>query len=218
MGFFEMGKKKDENIVENVVSKITDSFYVIDYKGNIVVDTQQDDIKNLKDFFAGNEDVYVAIINAVKENGYYSDNVELLIDDKKKNYTVIASDIPSKEHICIIMKDITKSYENLNELSAELAKKEEVLKAKDLFIANLSHEVRTPINIIVGMIYFLKNTNLSEQQLEYVTKLDDASKMLLDMINGILDLSDSEMTSTLAAKSDFNLKKFISCSIIKAFK
>ena len=204
-----MGKKKDENIVENVVSKITDSFYVIDYKGNIVVDTQQDDIKNLKEFFAGNEEVYVAIIDTVKENGYYSDNIEILVDDKKKNYTVIASDIPSKEHICIIMKDITKSYENLNELSAELAKKEEVLKAKDLFIANLSHEVRTPINIIVGMIYFLKNTNLSEQQLEYVGKLDDASKMLLDMINGILDLSDNKMTSTLAAKSDFNLKKFI---------
>ena len=35
-------------------------------------------------------------------------------------------------------------------------------------MANVSHEIRTPINIIVGMIYFLKDTNLDEKQLEYL--------------------------------------------------
>lgn len=63
------------------------------------------------------------------------------------------------------------------------------LKIKDSFLANVSHEIRTPINAITGMTYFLKKTELTEPQNTYVKKIETASNVLLSIINDLLDIS-----------------------------
>jgi len=65
-------------------------------------------------------------------------------------------------------------------------------RAKSEFLANMSHEIRTPMNAIIGMNYLLKKTRLAERQLEYVNKVEYASKDLLRIIDDILDFSKVE--------------------------
>jgi len=68
----------------------------------------------------------------------------------------------------------------------------EANESKSLFLANMSHEIRTPLNGIVGFTELLKNTDLNEEQLEFVGIIEKSSENLLSIINNILDLSKIE--------------------------
>lgn len=65
----------------------------------------------------------------------------------------------------------------------------EKLKMKDAFIANVSHEIRSPMNAIIGMIYFLKSTELTRTQQSHLQKIESAAEILLGIINDILDIA-----------------------------
>jgi PAS domain S-box-containing protein len=65
-------------------------------------------------------------------------------------------------------------------------------RAKSTFLANMSHEIRTPLNAITGMAYLIKRAGLPPEQAERLDKIDLAGRHLLDLINGILDLSKIE--------------------------
>ena len=65
-------------------------------------------------------------------------------------------------------------------------------KAKSDFLARVSHEVRTPLNGVLGMSELLQDTNLDEEQLIYSESIIASGKHLLDIINDILDLSKIE--------------------------
>ncbi len=62
-------------------------------------------------------------------------------------------------------------------------------QAKDLFLANMSHEIRTPLNGIVGFTQLLKDSNLDEEQQEFIQVIENSSDNLLTIVNDILDLS-----------------------------
>ncbi len=68
----------------------------------------------------------------------------------------------------------------------------EANKAKSYFLANMSHEIRTPMNGIIGFAELLKNTDLTDEQQEYVSIIEKSSDNLLNIINNILDLSKLE--------------------------
>jgi two-component system, sensor histidine kinase len=65
-------------------------------------------------------------------------------------------------------------------------------RAKDEFLANLSHEVRTPLNAIIGLIQLLKRTSLDADQTSYVKLIDGSASALLGLLNDVLDYSKIE--------------------------
>ncbi len=93
-------------------------------------------------------------------------------------------------------KGMRKGYRFLEKM-VESAKEDkieaiEANKAKSYFLANMSHEIRTPMNGIIGFAELLKNTNLNDEQREYIEIIEKSSDNLLNIINNILDLSKLE--------------------------
>ena len=65
-------------------------------------------------------------------------------------------------------------------------------RAKSAFVANMSHEVRTPINAVLGLAHLSLNTPLSAAQRDYVTKIERAARGLLGIVSDVLDFSKLE--------------------------
>jgi len=53
----------------------------------------------------------------------------------------------------------------------------------------MSHKIRTPLNVIIGMDNLLRNTNLNEEQQEYLNSLDSSGSILQGLISDVLDIS-----------------------------
>jgi CheY-like chemotaxis protein len=84
---------------------------------------------------------------------------------------------------------------------------EEANRAKSQFLANISHEVRTPLNGIIGFLDLLSKTPLDSVQKDYVKEINNSSELLLNLINDLLDFSKIEAKKIELEKIDFNLRK-----------
>jgi len=69
---------------------------------------------------------------------------------------------------------------------------EKANRAKSEFLSRMSHDIRTPLNGIVGMTYLANESEPSDKTRDYLTKIDTSSKYLLSLINDILDMSKAE--------------------------
>lgn len=93
---------------------------------------------------------------------------------------------------------IFKFYDKLYEKERQITKKqkeevERINQSKSAFFANMSHEIRTPINTIIGLNeMILREKDISEEVAENAVNIQNASRMLLALINDILDLSKIE--------------------------
>jgi signal transduction histidine kinase/DNA-binding NarL/FixJ family response regulator/HPt (histidine-containing phosphotransfer) domain-containing protein len=77
--------------------------------------------------------------------------------------------------------------------------------AKSAFVANMSHELRTPLNGLIGMVDLLSRTALDNRQRRYVEVAHASAKLLLSVINDILDLSKIEAGKLELERSEFFL-------------
>lgn len=91
-----------------------------------------------------------------------------------------------------VINDITPRIKNEQERAQALAAAQTANQSKTLFLANTSHEMRTPLHGMLGMLQLLQKTPLSAQQGEYAEAISSAAKSLLEQINQLLDLSKLE--------------------------
>ncbi|MDD3412123.1 MAG: response regulator, partial [Eubacteriales bacterium] len=83
--------------------------------------------------------------------------------------------------------------------------------AKSQFLSRMSHEIRTPMNAIVGLTAIAKRHEQEPERMdEYLTKIDASSRVLLNIINDVLDMSAIESDKLKIAHEEFDLKQVLS--------
>ena len=101
--------------------------------------------------------------------------------------------------------DLSEQKRVEQEIRAAKEAAESANRAKTQFLANISHEVRTPLNGIMGMSHLLHMTPLADEQQDYLRHLDDSAQSLLSVINDLLDLTRIESGGFGTEQADFQL-------------
>ena len=94
---------------------------------------------------------------------------------------------------------------------------EESAKLKEQFIANISHEMRTPMNAIYGMAHLLAKTSLNSEQSGYIDSIKQSSEVLLGVINDVLDISTLQNGKMTFEEKPFNLPELM-CNLINVMQ
>jgi CheY-like chemotaxis protein/nitrogen-specific signal transduction histidine kinase len=128
---------------------------------------------------------------------------------KRKDGSVFFADVNAspiqlrgKTYLMGIFRDVTdrkKVEEDLRQAS----------QAKDEFLANMGHELRTPLSGIIGMTSLLQDTEMTSQQRQYVRTVNRSALALLTIINDLLDYSSIETGRMSIEPAPFDLKSAV---------
>ena len=109
------------------------------------------------------------------------------------------------EGVVLKIDDITEQKRGFKELQEAKEKAEISDKFKSTFLANMSHEIRTPLNAIVGFSELISYAETEKERNEYINIITTNNKLLLKLINDILDLSKMEAGFLNLKNEPFNI-------------
>ena len=109
------------------------------------------------------------------------------------------------------MQVANKKLKKAKDIATEaLQTAENANKAKTDFLSNMSHDIRTPMNAIIGMTSLIRHDAGNKAKvIEYADKIDISSQHLLGIINNVLDMSKIEAGKTVFKYTDFSILDFI---------
>ena len=109
------------------------------------------------------------------------------------------------------MEASNKKLKKAKDITTEaLQTAENANKAKTDFLSNMSHDIRTPMNAIIGMTSLIRHdAGNKDKVIEYADKIDISSQHLLGIINDVLDMSKIEAGKTVFKYTDFSILDFI---------
>lgn len=108
-----------------------------------------------------------------------------------------------------IIRDVTKQKETDEALMTAKKAAEDASQAKSDFLANISHELRTPMNGIMGMTGFLLETELNNEQREYAEAAYDGANRMMSVVNDLLDFAKLENSRLRLCTDRFNIQSVL---------
>lgn len=172
--------------------------YIIDNLKEAVIVTDAD---HRFLFFNSMADKIITSIN--KEQGYSTDDKiyafiqgsQDFFDWKDRHYQVEETVLKDNELIqgyMMTIVDVTKIIEQNHLMKRLVLQTEDANRAKTNFVSNMSHEIHTPMNSIVGITEILLRSRHSPKEQEYLLNIQSSGRVLLTIINDVLDCSKME--------------------------
>lgn len=116
-------------------------------------------------------------------------------------------DITDMQHAFNSMMEVLENRQR--ELMHAMAAALESARVKGEFAANVTHELRTPMNAVLGMLDLLMNMGLTQKQTEYVETAKVSGENLLELIDGILNFSEMDVSNTTIEKEDCSIQELL---------
>ena len=132
------------------------------------------------------------------KNQYYQWKSGEILDDNRRRAGVLYR-----------ISDITEGHLYTRQLISLKEEAERANAAKSIFLAHMSHEIRTPINAGLGMNEMILRESCSDTIKDYARNIQNAGKILLSIINDILDLSKIESGQMEIVEKDYHLGKML---------
>lgn len=120
---------------------------------------------------------------------------------------IVLAFLRKANHATVKAEELNKELEEKQkELEHALTQAESANAAKTTFLNNMSHDIRTPINGIIGMLMIIrKSGNDPERVKECLDKIDTSSKLLLSLVNDVLDMAKLETETIIVDNESINL-------------
>ncbi|MCR5672135.1 MAG: response regulator [Lachnospiraceae bacterium] len=200
-----------ETAHENILMDLDDAIVVLDYRRGF----QEANRAAINLFPELGRTPYGALV-ASKE--FYD-----LFDNKDKNevqidgrfYDVHINELYARSGIennfigySMIFFDITDKKNQITRMDELRIAADAANQAKSSFLANVSHEIRTPINVVRGMSEVILRDYDEPKLLEYADNIEKAADQLLDLINGILDFSKIESGKVTLSNAEYRVDDF----------
>ncbi|OED37876.1 hypothetical protein AB832_04860 [Flavobacteriaceae bacterium (ex Bugula neritina AB1)] len=181
----------------------------ISLKENKLLKNDQIITKQLRDLMASIED---------NERKKYLSQLQKsdAILNKTSNFIIIITIISLLTAIIflfLITKDVSMSQRYRNELEAEKIYKESLLKTRESLINTVTHDLRSPLNTVIGYSDLLEKTGLNNKQKHYLGHLKKSSDYILHLVNDLLDLSKLEAGRMIIEELPFSPQKLIENTI-----
>ena len=124
--------------------------------------------------------------------------------------TLKHSEYPAKDGYVLIFSDRTQDRKMSADLETALNVAKSANQAKSNFLSNMSHDIRTPMNAILGFATLLaKDAENPDKVRDYIRKITFSGQHLLSLINDILDMSKIESGKTSLNVEEFSFSEFI---------
>jgi PAS domain S-box-containing protein len=152
--------------------------------------------------------------NKIENNKAFSSDTEFFThkDGRILPISIIAVPLLEKNKkigTVAVFSDISKRKADEKIINQAIINAQQANQAKSDFLANMSHEIRTPMNGIIGMTELTLETELTDEQREYIEIVKDSSYALLDIVNDILDFSKIESGRLVLEHIEFDINQLL---------
>lgn len=185
--------------------------YVLDFDSIFDNHVNKNDLKNVKKMFSINK-----FMDLYEKKEFEPLIIRYRINNEKDivwlESTAFFTTSRGEMHVIILTKNVTENAEFIRKqnimLQEALDDSKKANKAKDEFLAIISHEIRTPMNAIVGLSTSVLEEKLDNNIKEDIQNINDASHNVLEIIDGILDISKIEEGIMTIEEKEYNTAKF----------